>query len=297
MNTADKTWFVIEITVDAKASEAIEFALNELDALGTEINNLGVKQAETLTVTGYFQEPPDDETVQAELIEALRIYGFAPEAILKTSWRRLGNIDWLFEWKKHWKATETEKFIIAPSWENVENGDKIIIRIEPNMAFGTGTHETTRLCLKAIGENYQLGMSLLDVGTGTGILAIAAAKLNSKYKIQNSKLTGYDTDYDSIGIAGENAEMNEVGDKIEFHAGSLSEKDSKYDFICANITIDIIIPILPLLLDKSEQVLVLSGILREQEDLIVSELKNFKVENHRIERMGEWISILIKNEK
>ncbi|HLM60109.1 MAG TPA: 50S ribosomal protein L11 methyltransferase, partial [Pyrinomonadaceae bacterium] len=110
-------------------------------------------------------------------------------------------------------------------------------------------------------------------------------------------LTGYDTDYDSIGIAGENAEMNEVGDKIEFHAGSLSEKDSKYDFICANITIDIIIPILPLLLDKSEQVLVLSGILREQEDLIVSELKNFKVENHRIERMGEWISILIKNEK
>ena len=293
MNT-DKAWFALEITVDAKASEAVEFALNELDAHGTEINNLGVKQTENLTVIGYFNEPPNDETVEIELNEALRIYNFTPEAVQKTDWRKIGNVDWLFEWKKHWKATETAKFIIAPTWENVENIDKIIVRIEPSMAFGTGTHETTRLCLKAIEENYQSGMSFLDVGTGTGILAIAAAKLNSKAKIENSKLTGYDTDFDSITIAKENAETNEIGDKIEFRVGSISEKDSGYDFVCANITVDVIVPILRLLVEKSKQVLVLSGILREQEKLIVSELKNFNIENTKIEFFGEWISVLIK---
>jgi ribosomal protein L11 methyltransferase len=271
--------------------------LNELGALGTEINNLGIKRSETLSVIGYFNEPPSDETVQTELAEALRIYGFMSDAIREIDWRRIGNVDWLFEWKKHWKATETERFIIAPGWENVENSDKIIIRIEPNMAFGTGTHETTQLCLKAIGANYQPAMSFLDVGTGTGILAIAAAKLNSKFAIQNSEILGYDTDFDSIKIAEENAETNEVADRIEFRLGSLSEKDSKYDFVCANITIDIIIPLLPLLLEKSGRVLVLSGILREQEDLIVSELKNFKIENPQIERLGEWISVLMENEK
>ncbi len=75
MNT-EKSWFALKITVAAEASEAVEFALNELDALGTEINNLGVKQAETLSVVGYFNEMPSDETVQIQLVEALRIYGF-----------------------------------------------------------------------------------------------------------------------------------------------------------------------------------------------------------------------------
>ena len=290
------SWFALKVTVVSEASEAVEFALNELGALGTEINNLGVKQAETLSVIGYFNEPPSDETIQAELVEALRIYGFMPDAVQETEWRRIGDVDWLFEWKKHWKATEIDRFIIAPSWETVENTDKIVIRIEPNMAFGTGTHETTQLCLKAVGESYQPGMSFLDVGTGTGILAIAAAKLNSKSEIKNPKITGYDTDFDSVGIARENAKMNEVGDQIEFLVGSISETDADYDFVCANITIDIIIPLLPQLFEKAKRILVLSGILQEQEDLIVAELKRFGVENPKIEHLEEWISVLMKSD-
>ena len=301
MNT-EKTWFALEITVDAKASEAVEFALNELDALGTEINNLGVKQSENLTVIGYFNELPDSAKIEAELNEALRIYGLAPETIRQTDQRVIGNVDWLFEWKKHWKPTVTEKFIIAPTWETIENTDKIVVRIEPSMAFGTGTHETTRLCLKAIEENYESAMSFLDVGTGTGILAIAAAKSQvPSLKAQVSKpesesyalIVGYDTDFDSITIAGENAETNEVGDEIEFRVGSISEKDARYDFVCANITVDVIVPILPLLIEKSKRVLMLSGILKEQENIIVSELKNFDVKNPKIEFLGEWISVLI----
>lgn len=293
-----KNWFAVKITVDAKASEAVEFAFNQLDALGTEINNLGVKQAETLAVIGYFNEPPDREKIEIELNEALRIYDFSPSVICKTDWRVIGNVDWLFEWKKHWKPTETEKFIVAPTWENVENTDKIVVRIEPSMAFGTGTHETTRLCLKAIEENYQGAMSFFDVGTGTGILAIAAAKFRmsaTKFEFRNSIL-GCDTDFDSITIARENAATNEVGEVIEFRVGSISEKDSAYDFVCANLTADVIVPLLPLLIEKSKRVLVLSGILNEQRDFISAKLKDYKIENSRIESLGEWISVLIEKQ-
>ncbi len=146
----EKVWFALEITVVSEASEAVEFGLSELDALGTEINNLGKKPTETLCVIGYFNEVPSDEAIRSQLNEALRIYGFSPDAIRNIDSRVIGNVDWLFEWKKHWKPTETDKFIIAPTWETVENTTKIVVYIEPNMAFGTGTHETTRICLQAI---------------------------------------------------------------------------------------------------------------------------------------------------
>ena len=288
----NKHWFAYQITVASEASEAIEFGLNELDALGTEINNLGKKPTETLTVVGYFGESQNEESLRNQLDEALRIYGFAPDAIREIDSCRLGNVDWLSEWKKHWKPTFTEKFVIAPSWENVEDSGKIVVRIEPNMAFGTGTHETTRLCLKAIEENYDGGMSFLDVGTGTGILTIAAAKLNSRFQIPNSRFSACDTDVDSIKIAKENAEANEV-DGIEFYVGSISEATPKADFVCANITIDVLVPLLPLLLEKSKKVLVLSGILKEQQDLIVENLEKFQIADYKIENAGEWISVVI----
>jgi ribosomal protein L11 methyltransferase len=283
----NKNWFAYQITVASEASEAVEFGLNELDALGTEINHLGKKPTETLTVVGYFGEPQNEENLRAQLNEALRIYGFAPEAIREIDARRIGDVDWLFEWKKHWKPTFTEKFVIAPSWENVADSAKIVVRIEPNMAFGTGTHETTRLCLKAIEESYQAGMSFLDVGTGTGILAIAAAKLNSRFQIPDFRFSACDTDVDSIKIAKENAAANEV-DGIDFYVGSVTDETPKADF-----TIDILVSLLPLLLEKSKKVLVLSGILKEQQNLIVESLQKFQIADYKIENAGEWISVVV----
>ena len=280
-----KNWFALDVTVNAVACEAIEFGLNELGALGTEINNLGKCASEDLCIIGYFSDLPADETVRTELVEALRIYGFSPAAIRKIDSRRVENIDWLAEWKKHWKPTVTERFIIAPTWEKVEKIEKtvkIVIRIEPSMAFGTGTHETTRLCLKAIEENYRSGETFYDVGTGTGILAIAAAKLNAKINKQNSFIKACDTDVDSIQIALENAELNDVGDKISFTTETISESDSRFDFVCANLTADVIIPLLPLLIEKTKRILVLSGILKEQKDLILTELRKFKVERPKM---------------
>lgn len=288
----EQKWFALEVTASAEAAEAVEFALNELEALGTEINNLGKQTSETLTIVGYFNEKFANQIMQKQLLEAVQIYGFSTDSIKKTEWREVENQDWLAEWKKHWKPTETDKFIIAPTWETVENTDKIVIRIEPSMAFGTGTHETTRLCLKAIEENYDAAMSFLDVGTGTGILAIAAAKFaleNSKFKI-----IGCDTDADSIVIAKENAELNET-ENIEFYVGSISPETDSFDFICANLTADVILPILPRLVEKAGKILVLSGILKEQEKLVTEELKKLQISDFKIETDGEWISILMEN--
>ena len=302
MNTK-KNWFAVTVAVISEASEAIEFAFNQLGADGTEINNLGKKQSEIVSVVGYFEENPAIEVVKNQLNEALRIYAFETSAIQKIDCQKIGNTDWLAEWKKHWRATETENFIVAPTWEIIEETEKFIIRIEPSMAFGTGTHETTRLCLKAVEENFRSEMSFFDVGTGTGILAIAAAKIkvqSSKFKVQSREkaktIFGCDTDEDSIKIAAENAEMNEVGDSVEFYVGSISEETPEYDFVCANLTIDVITPILRLLIEKSKRFLILSGILKEQEKSIVEELKELAVENYKIETLGEWISVLVFHE-
>src|SRR4029079_18467199 len=96
--------------------------------------------------------------------------------------REVPDRDWLAEWKRGWQPVEVGRFIIAPPWSEI-SVNRIVIRIEPGMAFGTGTHETTRLCLKAI-EKYFRGGSFLDVGTGTGILAMAAAKLFPEARIE-----------------------------------------------------------------------------------------------------------------
>ncbi len=305
METEQKKWFAFEVIAQTAAAEAIEFALNQLDALGTEINHLGKdKSKETLSVIGYFNEQVNDEITRSELNEALRIYNFSSAVIEKTEWREVENKDWLAEWKKHWKQTITDKFIIAPTWEKVEDTEKIVIYIEPNMAFGTGTHETTKLCLRAIGENFESGMKFLDVGTGTGILIIAAAKLKSKVQSPKSKVEnrltpdyfqGCDTDEDSIKIAKENLALNGVAD-VDLYVGSISDETPEFDFVCANLTADVILPMLELLVKKTQKILVLSGILGIQESSVTNKLNELGIAAFDVQTDGEWISIVVKKD-
>jgi ribosomal protein L11 methyltransferase len=283
----NKNWFSVEVLVKTAATEAIESALNELDALGTEIDILGQKQIpENTKVIGYFNELIDDEILHNKIYEFLSIYDFSDQDLISITWQQVENKDWLAEWKKHWKPTETDKFIIAPTWSEVIT-NKHLIRIEPSMAFGTGTHETTKLCLKKIEEIYQGNETFFDVGTGTGILAIAVAKLGG------TEILGCDTDEDSIKIATENTELNEVAD-IKLYVGSITPDSPEFDFVCANLTADIIILLLPLLVAKAKKRLLLSGILVEQKDTILSELKKFGIENAEIETDGEWISVYVE---
>ena len=288
------TWYSISVTVAPEATEAVEHAFNALDALGTEISHFRKKNIDSLNVVGYFNALPDEETVEDELQYALRIYGLSSDAVQRLERSTIEQTDWLAEWKKHWRPTGIGRFVIAPSWIDVDDPDKIVIRIEPNMAFGTGTHETTQLCLRAIGDCYSPGESFLDIGTGTGILAIAAAKINLNSQISNFKLAACDTDIDAVAIARENAVLNGVGDEIEFIHGSISSAIEEFDFLCANLTLDVIEPLLPLLLEKTKKTLLLSGILADQQAQIEGALRNLGINQPRIEQAGEWVSVLVK---
>jgi len=296
-----QSWHSVLITVEPKAAGAVEFAFNELGSLGTEINHLRKTVSDAVVVRGYFIDTPDDETLQDELHYALRVYGFTDDAVVSIERHEVENTDWLAEWKKHWKPSEVGEFIIAPPWEEVDDPERIVIKIERNMAFGTGTHETTQLCLKAIEKNYEAGQSFCDVGTGTGILAIAAAKLlrfeSSEAAVENTKtwIFACDTDADSIAIAAGNALLNGVREQIEFCIGSISKDTPQFDFVCANFTIDVILPILPLLMEKTKKTLVLSGILREQEKMIRAEFKELGIANYSIDHDGEWISVITES--
>jgi len=287
MKTKD-LWFAVTVSAKPAAAEAIEFAFNDLDSLGTEIDSFGKTVGETLEVVGYFDHEIDSAVVKRILDESLRIYSLTKDHIFRIDSKKVENLDWDAEWKKHWKPTETEKFIIAPTWADVSKSGKILIRIDPKMAFGTGTHETTRLSLKAIEDHYKEGMSFLDVGTGTGILSIAVSKLSSS---NPPRIFACDIDSDSISIAKETAELNQA--EISFFEGSISNETEPHDFVCANVTADVIIPMLDLLIKKSSCVLILSGILAIERQEIVESLSEHGVHDPSIETMGEWVSVKI----
>lgn len=282
-----QTWYALEIIAVPAASDAIEHALNEMNALGTEINHLRKGPSDTVTVSGFFDSPPDVQTAREQLNLILPVFDLDENAIRSIDAQTVEQTDWLAEWKKHWKPTSIGKFVIRPPWEIVDEPDKIVISIEPNMAFGTGTHATTQLCLQAIGDKYKAGQTFLDVGTGTGILSIAAAKLEC------TKILACDIDTDSVKIAKENAILNGVGGQIDFYEGSIGDETQIFDFVCANLTIDVILPILEQLIAKTKQTLLLSGILLEQKSEIAEALSKFQITTYEIAVSGEWISVLI----
>jgi len=285
-------WYAIEIIVSPDAVEAVEHLLNEFDAVGIEIDQLRKKADDDVTVVGYFSEPISEADVKESLDHTLAAFDIDDSNVRSINSREVENADWLSEWKKHWRPTRSGRFVVAPSWFDVQDeASSVVIWIEPNMAFGTGTHETTKLCLKAIDEYYDGEMSFLDVGTGTGILAIAAAKL---FTASSPKILGIDVDKDSVDIARENAAANDVSDKIEFVQRTLDDGIPDFEFVCANLTLDVISPMLPKLIEKTQKTLVLSGILTEQEDSIVKELNRLGLKDQTIWRDGEWIAVLVR---
>ena len=261
-----RQWFALDLEIQGPAREAVEYALMEAGALGTETNEVG--QALSLRVTAYFDSVPDREQIRTELAEAFRLYELPSSSVVQMSVREVADEDWLGEWKKNWQPVTTGRFIVAPPWSEIaEAADQIVIRIEPGMAFGTGTHETTRLCLRAIEKHFR-GGSLLDVGTGTGILAIAAAKL-----FAGAAIEACDTDADAVAIAQENARLNGMADNIMFQIGTVEETTASTDMVCANLTADVILNILPDLLGATCGRLILSGILDSQAETITSRLR------------------------
>jgi ribosomal protein L11 methyltransferase len=316
-----RLWYALDLEIEVAAREAVEYALMEAGALGTETDDAGQTSAcrdpdlatgddqlkfvepSLLHVTAYFDQSPNRESVRTQLAEALRIYELPSSAVRTMVVREVVDQDWLGEWKKNWQPVEVgERFIIAPPWAEIPDPHgRIVIRIEPGMAFGTGTHETTRLCLAAIEKYFQppdarrprgdpgAGGSFLDVGTGTGILAIAAAKL-----FPGAQIEACDTDAEAVDIARENARLNGVAEKITFRVGTIETTTASADLVCANLTADVILDALPALLSATCRHLVLSGILDSQAEAVRERLLECGVsEPCEIVQDGEWVAIVV----
>jgi ribosomal protein L11 methyltransferase len=283
-------WYALDVTIASAAREAVEYALMEAGALGTEtaaVETTG--EREVTRVAGYFDHAPETEAVRAGVLDALRIYALPPGSVLGIEVREVEARDWLGEWKKSWQPMEVgARFVVAPPWGEVaDRPGRIIIRIEPGMAFGTGTHETTRLCLVAL-EKHFTGGSLLDVGTGTGILAIAAAKLDARARIE-----ACDTDAEAVEIARENAILNGVAAQVNFRTGTIEETGASFDCVCANLTADVILPLLPALTKATCGRLILSGILDVQAESVRARLAELGIHETGTEADGEWVAIIV----
>lgn len=199
--------------------------------------------------------------------------------------------DWENSWKQFFKPIKvTDKVVIKPQWEEYEaQADEIVIHIDPGMAFGTGSHETTSMCIEALEKNIRPKVEVLDVGTGSGVLSIASALLGAE------KIVGVDLDPVAVEVAKENILLNHVEDKIEIKYGDLvKEITGKYDIVVANIIAEAIL----ILLDsdvksylKPSGIFICSGIIREKEQVIQDKLSELGFKIREIERKGEWICI------
>ena len=202
--------------------------------------------------------------------------------------------DWAESWKQYYKPIPLGKVTIVPAWEEYEAKDgEVIIKMDPGMAFGTGTHETTRLVMKIMQDEIHGGERVLDVGTGSGILSICASKLGAK------SCNAYDIDPVAVKIAKENAEADGC-DNITVGVSDLlrgvDTTGGKYDFCVANIVADIIIRMMPDISDylTDDAPLILSGIISMRADEVIESVKanGFKVV--REERENDWLALMVK---
>ncbi len=184
--------------------------------------------------------------------------------------------DWANNWKQYFKPLPVgERLLIVPSWkEAIPEGceDRVQLEIDPGMAFGSGQHETTKLCLEMVEKCVTAGSTVLDVGTGSGILAIGALLLGAQSAV------GIDIDKLSVKIAGENAALNGVSDRFTAVCGDLATGISgQFDVVCANIVADIILRLLPDVgpLMTADGDLIVSGIIEERKDDVLAGLASY----------------------
>ncbi|WP_297406584.1 50S ribosomal protein L11 methyltransferase [uncultured Cetobacterium sp.] len=203
--------------------------------------------------------------------------------------------DYQNSWKKYlYPEKVSEKFVVKPTWREYEpEENELVIELDPGRAFGTGSHPTTSLCLKIMEENIKPGNSVIDVGTGSGILMIAAEKLGA--------VDIYGTDIDELAIDStkENLELNNISpEKAEVYLGDLISvvKDKQFDVVVANILADVILLLLKDIFKvvKKDGLIIFSGIIEDKLPQIVKEVEKKGLEILEIKRDKEWRALLIK---
>ena len=202
------------------------------------------------------------------------------------------NQDWSQKWKENWTVTHvSDKIAISPSWIDYKpNKNEIVITLDPGCAFGTGTHQTTQLCIKAMEKYLTKGDEMADIGTGSGILAVIAKKLGAK------SAYGCDNDDTVIDVAKKNAQINNV--KCVFELTTADKLNKKYDFICANILHNILAEIMGDLknLMKDKAKLSLSGILNEKKTIVLEAISKNNLKIIEEFSQDQWVSFVVEKE-
>ena len=209
---------------------------------------------------------------------------------LALSFADVNEEDWSTAWKKYYHPTKIgERLVIVPCWEEYKTApNEVRVTLDPGMAFGTGTHETTRLCMRLLDKTVKPENTVLDIGTGSGILAITALLLGAKSAV------GVDIDSVAVRVAQENADLNGVGDKITLLCGDLTEQVSgTYDIICANIVADVILRLSSVVTQfmHKDSVLLVSGIIEERCEEIKQALTKQGLTVHEVLTENGWAAI------
>lgn len=198
--------------------------------------------------------------------------------------------DWSKKWKEQWDVTHvTEKIAVVPDWIEYKPKDgEIIIKLEPGCAFGTGTHQTTQLCMKALEKYMKPGDRVADIGMGSGILSVLAKKLGASY------VYGCDNDDTVIDVAKENAKKNNV--ECIFELGTADQIDDQFDFVCANILHFVLAEIMPDLkhIMKKGALMSLSGILDEKKQMVIDAYERVGLELVEEIKQDQWTSFVVK---
>ncbi|MDO4568128.1 MAG: 50S ribosomal protein L11 methyltransferase [Clostridia bacterium] len=252
------------------------------------------------SVTAYIAELPENEELIASIApaaEALRELDLGIDlGELKVVCESVAEEDWANNWKTYYKPMDIgARLTICPSWEECDAGSRTVLKLDPGMAFGTGSHQTTQLCLELIDEHVAEGAEVLDLGCGSGILSIAALLLGAKSAL------AVDIDPIVSGIARENALMNGIGDEYEIVIGNVLDDAAlqariarrRYDVITANIVASVIIPLSPIasMWLKPEGVFIASGIILDRLEEVRAAIRQagLAIMSERVS--GEWAAI------
>lgn len=255
--------------------------------------NLIDDETEDIVINAYF---PDNEDYK-DIIDRARYRievkpcneGREALGVIKT--KEIDERDWSECWKKYYKPVEIGKrIVIKPTWEDYDlREDQVMVEIDPGMAFGTGTHETTYMCAEILEEYLKRQDKVYDIGVGSGILSIIAAKLGAR------EVLGVDIDPLCIEVSNENIRLNEVEDIVRVEKGDLLDiVEGEADLIVSNILAEIIVEMVPNVHRhlKKDGILITSGIIDDKALLVEKSLLENNFEILDIRRKGEWVAII-----
>jgi ribosomal protein L11 methyltransferase len=251
-----------------------------------------LKPAETPSVVGYFADNDQLSSNCRKLEQALRWIQQSIDLQYQIIYLRLDEDAWAHSWKAFFHPVKvSQRIVVKPTWEDYSaNPGEVVVEIDPGMAFGTGTHPTTMLCLQLIEKYLTPGQSLLDVGTGSGILMVAAAKLGAVHA------AGIDIDDVSVSIARNNLESNRIDSaRYEVSVGDLSTvSDCQFDLVVANILSKVILDLLDeiRLVLKPSGMFICSGIIQPKKDLVLQKMKSVNMNILEVAIYEDWVAIV-----